>query len=119
MPDTCDRCNGHGNVERYPGQRADAEAWEPTEPPEGPGWQLWETTSEGSPTSPVFETGEALARWATDNATVFADMKATYDEWLRMIVGDTLAVGSLATWTDGGPMTFLGHTVNLQANRED
>lgn len=32
------------------------------EPPEGEGWQVWETVSEGSPISPVFATAEELAR---------------------------------------------------------
>lgn len=59
----CSTCDGHGSVEAYPGQRADADAWEPTGPPTGDGWQLWETTSEGSPISPVFATPEDLARW--------------------------------------------------------
>lgn len=56
----CSACQGHGSVEAYPGQRAEAEEWEPTEPPAGEGWQLWETVSEGSPVTPVFETAEGL-----------------------------------------------------------
>ena len=59
----CPTCQGHGSLERYPGQRADADAWEPTDPPEGEGWQYWETVSEGSPISPVFATAEALSHW--------------------------------------------------------
>ncbi len=35
-------------------------------PPNGEGWQLWETVSEGSPISPVFETGEQLAQFLVD-----------------------------------------------------
>lgn len=62
---TCSRCEGHGSVEAYPGQRTEAEAWKPTEPPAGEGWQLWETVSEGSPVSPVFPSDEALAGWLT------------------------------------------------------
>lgn len=62
----CPACDGHGYTERYPGQRAEAEAWEEEEPPEGDGWQLWETVSEGSPISPVFPTAEALAEWIAD-----------------------------------------------------
>jgi len=58
---TCETCEGKGSIEVYPGQRAEAEAWEPTDPPIGEGWQLWETVSEGSPVSPVFPTAEALA----------------------------------------------------------
>lgn len=63
MPSTCDTCKGHGGLEAYPGQSAEVEAWEPTQPPEGEGWQLWETVSEGSPISQVFKTPEELARW--------------------------------------------------------
>lgn len=61
----CPTCGGDGTIEAYPGQRADAENWARTDPPSGTGWQLWETTSEGSPVSPVFATGEELARWLT------------------------------------------------------
>jgi hypothetical protein len=56
----CPACNGHGSVEAYPGQRAEAEAWEAEEPPTGEGWQLWETVSEGSPVTPVFADREGL-----------------------------------------------------------
>jgi hypothetical protein len=64
----CSHCAGHGSMEAYPGQRAEAEAWERTEPPTGEGWQLWETVSEGSPISPVFATAEDLAQWLTTPA---------------------------------------------------
>lgn len=63
----CSDCAGHGCHEKYVGQRAEAEAWERTEPPEGDGWQLWETVSEGSPISPVFATGDQLAAWMVAN----------------------------------------------------
>jgi hypothetical protein len=62
----CPACGGHGSVEKYPGQRAEAEAWEATEPPAGEGWQLWETVTEGSPISPVFATAQELATWMSD-----------------------------------------------------
>lgn len=65
-PDTwgiCQKCGGRASVEAYSGQREEAEAWEPQEPPVGDGWQLWETVSEGSPVGPVFATAEELARW--------------------------------------------------------
>jgi hypothetical protein len=66
IDDTCPTCQGHASTEAYPGQRAEAEAWEPTEPPKGDGWQLWETVTEGSPISPVFATSDALAAWMSD-----------------------------------------------------
>jgi hypothetical protein len=62
-PTECATCEGHASLEKYPGQREECEAWEWVEPETGPGWQLWETVSEGSPISPVFETPEELARW--------------------------------------------------------
>lgn len=62
-PVLCTACNGEGSFESYPGQRAEAEAWQRTEPPAGEGWQLWETVSEGSPISPVCASTEALAEW--------------------------------------------------------
>ncbi|MGH4025307.1 MAG: hypothetical protein ACRDRV_12095 [Pseudonocardiaceae bacterium] len=61
----CPTCEGHGSVEAYPHQRAEAEAWEGTGPPSGEGWQLWEIAPEGSPASPVFATAEELAHWLT------------------------------------------------------
>lgn len=39
------------------------ESWQPTEPPAGEGYQLWETVSEGSPISPVFATKDLFAAY--------------------------------------------------------
>lgn len=64
---TCPTCDGHGSVEKYEGQRAEAETWSPEGPPTGDGWQLWETVSEGSPISPVFDSPEGLARWMSSD----------------------------------------------------
>jgi hypothetical protein len=58
----CPSCNGHGDVycdEKY---RALADAWERIEPPQGEGWQLWQTVSDG-PISPVFATPDELIDW--------------------------------------------------------
>jgi hypothetical protein len=50
------------------------------------GWCMYETTSEGTPISPVLETPEALARWLADTgASSFGRDTATYDQWLRTI----------------------------------
>jgi hypothetical protein len=56
--------------------------------PEGTatGWCMYETTSEGTPISPVFEAPEALARWlAESGASSFGSSTATYEQWLSMI----------------------------------
>jgi hypothetical protein len=58
------------------------------EPPEGEGYQLWETTSEGSPVSPVFKTLDELCEWCAENATTFADFKASKEQWLSMLSDD-------------------------------
>lgn len=54
----CSACGGDGWGSKK--AKVAHDDWEREEPPEGEGYQLWETTSEGSPISPVFETLEAL-----------------------------------------------------------
>lgn len=49
---------------------------------------MYETTSEGTPISPAFETAEELARWLTDNgASAFGSSTGTYEGWLRVARG--------------------------------
>ncbi len=49
---------------------------------------MYETTSEGTPISPAFETPEELARWLTDNnASAFGRTTGTYEGWLRVAKG--------------------------------
>lgn len=96
---TCPVCEGNADD---PAKRAEVEAWKETSPPSGEGWQLWETCSEGSPVSPVFETATALAEWCADNATTFASFKATKEQWLRMFsTEDGADVGSMGMMMDG------------------
>lgn len=107
-PVECPRCGGYGSLERYPGQRAEADAWEPTEPPVGDGWQLWETVSEGSPISPVFPDAEGLARWlTTDDAcwgamrkpmTISAARQFVRAGWAPSLIGDSTGVHDGATY---------------------
>lgn len=92
LPEVCSACEGHGSVERWSGQRAEAEAWAAVEPPTGDGWQMWETTSEGSPMSPVFGTAEELASWLADtDASMFGSTGASRERWLSIITGDDFA----------------------------
>lgn len=88
LPDTwgtCKICNGEGvdpNVaEKY-------NAWEPSNPPTGEGYQLWENVTEGSPISPVFKTLDELCTWCEKNATTFASFKATKERWKEMLLND-------------------------------
>lgn len=59
-PTECSICKGRGHVWDSPANKRRAERWKSSEPPSGEGWQMWETVSEGSPVTPVFETPEAL-----------------------------------------------------------
>lgn len=62
---SCTACDD-GSTEVYPGQKAERDAWTPSEPPEGPGYQLWQTVSDGGPVSPVFATAGDLAGWMVE-----------------------------------------------------
>lgn len=84
----CFLCHGSGELWPTPEIKKQAEEWEETDPPVGEGFQLWETTSEGSPVSPVFSTLKELCDWSAENATVFADHKATSEEWMAMFDKD-------------------------------
>lgn len=57
-------------------------------PPVGEGYQLWETTSEGSPVSPVFATLDELCEWCEKYATTFGSFKASEAEWKQMLDRD-------------------------------
>ena len=49
--------------------------------------QLYETTSEGTPKSPVFKADEfeKLCEYAEEHCTTFARYKATKEEWMKML----------------------------------
>jgi hypothetical protein len=80
----CPEASGHMDT---PEQTAARAAWEPSDPPEGEGWQLWSTTTEGHPISPVFDTAEGLANWMSRNPCGFAGATYEYDMALRWITG--------------------------------
>jgi hypothetical protein len=94
IPVECPTCSGHGTIGTEAERRAEDE-WERTEPPAGPGWQLWETTTEGSPSSPVFAAAEELAEWCALHATWFGSMRWTATEWLASFQAGTTSVDSL------------------------
>lgn len=117
-PDTWGRCSECGGDGILPSAREKYQAWEPEEPPEGPGYQLWETVSEGSPVSPVFETPEELARWLSndDNLHPHDIQRGTsYETWLKFIQGPGHAF-SLVT-VCGRPMS--GVQAAVEDTQED
>jgi hypothetical protein len=83
---TCEDCKMFAKIKGLEIASHGCPVFENLEPPEGDGFQMWETCSEGSPMSPVFKTPEELAKWLFDNsASSFGSQTASYDEWLTMI----------------------------------
>lgn len=83
---TCTVCEGEGEIWPSAEAKQAYEDWQPTPPPSGEGYQIWETVSEGSPISPVFSTARDLAqhmattRWGGDEGT-------SAEQWLKFIEG--------------------------------
>ncbi len=72
------------------------EAWKETPPPSGPGYQLWSTTTEGTPMTPVFDTPEGLAHYcATEKVSSLGDTTENYETWLKFINGSGWAVSAI------------------------
>jgi len=80
---------GSETYEDYAGARPDPSHYMPCWPAEdATHYMMYETTSEGTPISPLFETPEELAGWLADNdASAFADIGAGYEDWLRVAEG--------------------------------
>ena len=81
----CSVCKGHTI---HPDDLEASEKWQPTEPPTGEGYQMWETTSEGSPITPVFATLDELATYAAAHCTTFGSNRASAEEWKAMLADD-------------------------------
>lgn len=81
----CKYCEGNGCYFANDEIRILHDQWIPEEPPNGPGYQMWETTSEGSPISPVFHTMDGLCRWAEANLTIFGDRKFNRSQWAEVL----------------------------------
>lgn len=85
VPSQCKYCDGHGHIYASDEHKRLHETWEDKEPPTGDGFQLWETTSAGSPQSPIFASLEELAEWCEKNADTFAGAKTTKEKWMKML----------------------------------
>jgi len=82
----CDLCRKYATLSGFNVPSYGCPDFPFTDPPKGEWYQLWETTSEGSPMSPAFETPEELAHWLEDNkASSFGKETASYDQWLEFI----------------------------------
>lgn len=114
----CQLCCGKGDIDNT--DKAEIERhnnWEDYEPPEGPGYQLWETTSEGSPITPVFDTAEKLARHCEEYVTICGQEHLSYDEWLQMFTENTTDIGSLIVMDEKGLRPVI-KAMNEQKNKQ-
>lgn len=84
----CECCEWHWYIFPLEEFYEKSESWERIDPPVGEWYQLWETTSEWSPDSPVFDTLEKLCEWCEENATTFATHKTTKEQWMKMLNDD-------------------------------
>lgn len=70
-------------------------------------FMMYETTTEGTPISPSFDTPEELAKWLVDNkASAFGKSEGSYDGWLRVANGGyapsaVMSMGRLVSGVDG------------------
>lgn len=90
LPVVCSNCGGKGHT-ATPAQEKAHDEWVATDPPEGDGWQLWQTVSEGGPVSPVCSSAESLARWMTTPANDWGVSKRetiSYEEALAFVLDD-------------------------------
>jgi hypothetical protein len=85
LPIYCPICKGKGHTWASQKAKRLAASWKNIQPPKGPGFQLWETTSDGSPISPVFSSLETLCQWCEKNATTFGSEKTSAADWMKML----------------------------------
>ncbi len=82
----CGSCNGEGENWQHETAKKNYENWKEYDPPKGEGFQLWCTTSEGSPMTPVFKTLDLLCEYCEDEGvSKFGSFTATKQEWKQML----------------------------------
>lgn len=82
----CEVCGSEGCLWANEEVKALHEAWVDFEPPIGDGFQLWSTTTEGHPMSPVFPTLDALCKHLeTEEVSLFGKSTATKEQWANML----------------------------------
>jgi hypothetical protein len=114
----CKICKGKGNKFPPKVSRHKHKAWREYEPPTGPGFQLWETVTEGSPISRVCKTVEELARWCSLSTAFAPNEYTSYETLLDMFneeVGGkkgAVSAGSMLIAVEG---VYVGSVANMPA----
>lgn len=85
----CSSCNGEGENWQHDKAKENYDNWESYDPPKGDGFQLWSTTSEGNPMTPVFKTLDLLCEYCeNEGVSVFGYETATKEKWKEMLTAD-------------------------------
>ena len=109
----CAPCKGKGTIYHDLEKKKAYDRWKRSEPPKGPGFQLWQTISEGSPVSPVFESALELATWLEDNDTL-QGKRVSAQVWLKMIMTDSVDTGSMLVGkVKNGKMEYFGSKAEM------
>lgn len=91
-PYKCPKCNGTGENWQHPKAKRLYNNWKSYSPPAGEGYQLWSTTTEGHPMTPVFKTLDELCEYCEkENVSIFGSKTASKEEWLGMLGEDFVA----------------------------
>ncbi len=97
----CEVCGGEGEIWQSDEIKKLHEDWKSFDPPTGDGFQLWNTTTEGHPMSPVFDTLEKLCEYLeTENVSIFGSSTLTKQKWMETLSEDFISHKS-------GNMIFL------------
>lgn len=83
----CGHCNGDGEIWKTPEAKKACEEWEPSNPPKGGAYQIWETVSEGSPVSPPFATPDELADYMVKKSDSGDEFEVSHEQWIKFIKG--------------------------------
>jgi hypothetical protein len=108
----CNRCEGSGHYWDSEENEKRYEEWEPTDPPTGEAYQIWETVSEGSPISPPFADPKDLAEYMAEHPWG-ADHDVTAEQWLKFILGPGWAPSLIATPETGVVSGVVGVVENV------
>ncbi len=82
----CENCKGTGEDWQSKKAKDLYKRWKSYDPPIGDGYQIWTTTSEGSPMTPVFPTLEELCLYCEEEGvSVFGHSTATKEKWFSML----------------------------------
>lgn len=84
----CEYCGGEGEIWQSDEIKKLHDDWQSFEPPTGEGFQLWSTTTEGHPMTPVFATLEELCAYCEkESVSVFGYNTLTKEEWFESLSG--------------------------------